>query len=61
MAKKPNVSPPQPKCTDNGSHHWVLDSPNGKYASGKCKKCKKTYEHFSNLSLSTNWAASGSA
>ena len=61
MAKKTIELPPQPKCTDNGSHHWILEPPNGPFSQGKCSICNKTYEHFSNLSLPTNWAASGSA
>ncbi len=62
MAKKKKVDlPPQPKCTENGSHHWVIDTPNGPFSKGKCKVCNRTYDHFPNQSLTTAWSISGSA
>ena len=30
------------------NHHWILESPNGKYAKGFCKKCKTKREDFLN-------------
>jgi len=62
MAKKITVLPQRPRCK-NGEyeHHWILDSPNGPYSSGKCKKCKKTYDYFPNQSITTAWSMTGSA
>ena len=45
-------------CTDGSqAHHWVIESPKGKYSMGVCKLCKLKRRH-ENSSDYSNWYGS---
>lgn len=39
----------------NCSHHWVIDTPNGTFSHGRCKRCGSTRE-FRNSSEDQQWS-----
>jgi len=57
-SKKPQdegtIEKKTPECKKGGPCHWVIEPPNGKLSTGKCKKCGKEKE-FENSFEYSSW------